>query len=588
MTFAPPRQRTFTANSVTPISNTQPNALPVTSGHVTHPPLDRTASLPASQSISLPIQQPSNSAVNRNFLRIMPHFGVSSSAKARPIVRKYVIMLTAFLTLTVFFVTHLSAPTLLPANENLIRYSQASAHFRKSMTSDQLDLYYRQREAALRASVSADALTPPKNAILLQNVTSPYFNTCIVASESSTFHPALKRGPDVHEINGRAFAKQPRDFEDVFSVIDRNRFLFDADRKAVQTIDKLGAGFDTDYDDAVKVARAVTERDIAATLHDVTVPIAYLRTTRRDGWQIVVNIAGSANRTVNGEAKRANMRRLVTVTKGFGSLCEVTLVRPREVVRINVLVPYSNRPHRIAAFLGMFANYFDAVNTVKVRIIVSTTVKERAKVLELGRSFEELDVDRFVVVSSDGDEFGNFSRAVALREAAQQVPKDEILFISDTDLTIGANFIQNCRVNVVQGFQVWFPVMFSLYPYGRRLSSMDGMWRRSSYGMACMYHSDFQKVGGFGPDEETSFTGWGSEDVFLYNRFRDVQNYAVFRTLEPGLQHQWHGKECEHNEHYENCMRTVYMTIGSQDVMAKLMVDAHVDLTNLTRHALPV
>lgn len=535
--------------------------------------------------------------------RFNPQYPLAASSKSRPSVRRSVVLLSAFLALSVFFLTHLNKSSVTPLHNDLLRYSHASAHFRKSLSPEQLDAYYKEREAAL-SLVSDKSQSAPSSSssqqqqqqqheqrhdiVVTANVTSSYFESCIISTERSVMHPALRRGPDAKEIEGRASAKQPRDFDDVFSVVDRKRYYFNADRTAVQTVDHLGAGLDTDLDDAIKVARAVSERDAKASVSDVNVPIAYMRTTRQDGWQTIINFGGVANTTVDGTAKRVNIRRMVTISKSFGKPCDVHFVRPREVVRINVVVPYSNRPHRIAAFLKMFALYFGASNSNMVRVVVSTSEAEEGDVISVGKSHAELNDDRFLVVTSKGDEFGNFSRAVAIREAVNMIPADEIMFISDTDLAIGGNFLQNCRVNIVRGSQVWFPVMFSLFPYGRGLSSKDGMWRRSSYGMACLYQSDFVSVGGFGPNEESAFTGWGSEDVFLYNRFRDNAKYAVLRTLEPGLQHQWHGKDCEHNEHYENCMRTVYMTIGSQDAIAKLMVDAKVDISDLTKDALPV
>lgn len=395
------------------------------------------------------------------------------------------------------------------------------------------------------------------------------------------------RGPDKIEIQGRAAAKQPRDFEDTFATIDRKRFYFHPDRTAVQTVDALGAGLDKDLDDAITIARAITEADVGVALHHIKVPMAYMRTTRQDGSLTIVNIGAMVNHSRISNHP-TYIRRMVTVARTYNSPCQVSFARPKEIVRINVILPYSHRPHRLSAFLKMFAIYFHSAKTHMVRIIISTTNAERHHVESLRDKYPELTSSRLIVLTSNGDEFGNFSRAVAIREAAKIVPSDEVMFFSDADLIIGGNFLQNCRVNVIKGYQIWFPVMFSLYPYGKSLSSKDGLWRRSSYGMTCMYQSDFVKIGGFGGNEETAFTGWGSEDVFLYNKFRDSDKYAIFRTLEPGLQHLWHGKECEHNEHYENCMRTVYMTIGSQEAVAKLMSEKHIDVSLLTKNALPV
>lgn len=518
----------------------------------------------------------------------MPPFGLAPSLKAKKGVRRSVLVIISLLTISVFFLLQLGGTDdLIDHSDSLQRYSHAASHFRRDMSAEELDKFYREREQTLVAAAAAsNANAPPDNRdfVISQNVTDSFFTKCMISPERSVLHPSLRRGPDEKEIEGRVSAKQPRDFDDTFATIDRKRYYFHPDRPAVQTVDTLAAGLDTDLDDAISVALKVAEKDAGGPLQDVTVPVAYMRTTRQDGLQTIINIGGVANKTTSP----ANIRRLVTVSRSFVHPCEVHFVRPREVVKIHVLLAYSDRPSRLAAFLKMFALYFRSAKTDMVRIVVSTTEPERKAVLRAARAHEELTPLRFAVITSKGDEFGKFSRAVAMREAAKTVPPDEIIFFSDADLAIGGNFLQNCRVNLVKGFQVWFPVMFSLYPYGKRLSSQDGIWRRSSYGMACMYQTDFNSVGGFGGNEEKAFSGWGSEDVFLYNQFRDNEKYAVLRTLEPGLQHQWHGKECEHNEHYENCMRTVYMTIGSQAAVAKLMAEAQVDISGLTKDALPV
>lgn len=469
-------------------------------------------------------------------------------------------------------------------HDGLARYAHAASHFRRNLSPNALQQYYREKAA----DIDAESPLPDSRDFVISDTTDMVLEKCMISDDHATLHPSLRRGPDQKEIEDRKFAKQPRDFDDTFATVDRKRYLFHPDRPAVRTVDDLAAGLDVQLDDAIAVATAVAEKDDGGKMQDINVPIAYMRTTRQDGSLVIVNIGGRVNKTKDGQTISSNVRRIVTVSKGFGKPCEVTFVRPKEVVRIHVLLAYSARPNRLAAFLKMFAGYFKSANTDMVRIVVSTTEKERGQVLSAGRKHPELTDARFAVLTSKGDEYGNFSRAVAMREAAKTVPKDEVIFFSDADLIIGGNFLQNCRVNIVRGYQVWFPVMFSLYPYGKSLSSRDGLWRRSSYGMACMYSNDFSAVGGFGGNEETEYTGWGSEDVVLYNRFRDNNKYAVLRTLEPGLQHQWHGKECEHNEHYENCMRTVYMTIGSQDVIAKLMSEKHVDVSSLTKSALPV
>lgn len=512
-----------------------------------------------------------------------PLFSSPNFTKRFPLSRQAVAVATLTTLFFFFFLAAQGGEDL--SNDGLKRYTHAAAHFRKQLDPASLAEYYKERADIID---SQDPLKrqDDRDYVIADQVSNPFFEKCMLETDHSVMHHSLRRGPDKKEIEGRQYAKQPRDFEDTFATIDRKHFFFHPDRTAVQTVDALGAGLDTDLQDAIAVATAAVEKDSAGTLADVDIPISYMRASRRDGTQTIINIGGTVNKT--DSASPARVRRIVTVSRGYGLPCEVSYTRPREVVKIHILLAYSQRPHRLEAFLKMFAGYFKAAKTDLVRVVVSTTKGEKNHVVKTAKAHPELTEARFSVVTSNGDEFGNFSRAVAMREAAKTVPKNEVIFLSDADLAIGGNFLQNCRVNIVNGYQVWFPIMFSLYPYGKSLSSRDGLWRRSSYGMACMYKADFDAVGGFGGKEETDFTGWGSEDVFLYNQFRDSDKYAVFRTLEPGLQHHWHGKDCERNEHYENCMRTVYMTIGSQDVIAKLMSEHRVDVSSLTKDARPV
>lgn len=524
------------------------------------------------------------SSPRRKPFRQMPFLFPSSSALAKRLpLSRHPIATATTLILLLFFLLAARAGDDLPA-DGLSRYTHAAAHFRDQLDPVSLAQYYREKAHDI------DSHSPlwrqdDREYVITDDVSHPFFQKCMLDPDHAVLHHSLRRGPDLKEIEGRQSAKQPRDFEDIFATIDRRRYFFHPDRTAVQTVDALGAALDTDLDNAIAVATAVVEKDAAGPLDDVDVPVAYLRTTRRDGTQAIINIGGTVNKTTGSLAR---VRRVVTVSRGYGRPCEVSFTRPREVVKLHVLLAYSQRPHRLEAFLKMFAGYFSATKTDLVRIVVSTTREEKDEVIKHGKAHLELTPARFSVITSKGDEFGNFSRAVAMREAAKTVPNGEVIFLSDADLAIGGNFLQNCRVNIVNGYQVWFPVMFSLYPYGKSLSSRDGLWRRSSYGMACMYKADFNAVGGFGGKEERAFTGWGSEDVFLYNQFRDSDKYAVLRTLEPGLQHHWHGKDCEMNENYENCMRTVYMTIGSQDAIARLMSEKRVDVSSLTKNALPV
>lgn len=602
--FPPPR-----STSWTPMEATLPtiHQSSLYTNSIQNPRRHRTSSTVSSPSYSRPgsVQEYEAYSPPRRFKTIAPPFGLPPSLKSKKVIKKSFLFAVSALTLSIIFLLRVDLPNQsiddLPNSNN--RLHSVYPNVFDTITSPNLTDYYKEKAAILQTQLDSKIeqslkqskqqqqqhiSIPEQFLIHTTNVSNSFYTNCMLSHDTNVLHDSLRRGPDQKELEGRKSAKQPRDFDDVFSTIDRKRYYFDADRPAALTIDNLGANLDKDFDDTVQVAKSIVEKDVQSKLQSLHVPIAYIRTTRQDGLQTIINIGGYITKQDGNRVKNIPIRRMVSVTKGYGKPCDVSLVRPRELVKLHVLVPYSSRPNRLQAFFTMFDRYFKSTNSNLMRIVISTTNEEKELVENIGKNFTTLNNQRLSIVTSKGDSEGKFSRAVALREAVKLVPQDEILFISDADLLIGGNFLQNCRVNVVKGSQVWFPVMFSLYPYGNSLSSQDGIWRRSSYGMACMYQKDFISVGGFGGDEEVAFSGWGSEDVTLYNRFRDNKHYAVLRTLEPGLQHQWHGKDCEHNEHYENCMRTVYMTIGSQDVIAKLMARSKVDISSLTKDATPV
>ena len=91
--------------------------------------------------------------------------------------------------------------------------------------------------------------------------------------------------------------------------------------------------------------------------------------------------------------------------------------------------------------------------------------------------------------------------------------------------------LQRCRLNTIQGKQVYFPVFFKLYneefinKYHRGNTSMlltrhKGHWAHYSYGMVCLYTADYRKSGGF----DLSMQGWGEEDVDLMSKVQKVQD----------------------------------------------------------------
>eukprot|EP00170_Pyropia_yezoensis_P004222 contig_17367_g4233 len=288
-------------------------------------------------------------------------------------------------------------------------------------------------------------------------------------------------------------------------------------------------------------------------------------------------------------------RPLVGDDTRHGHECTVaTLPRP-VATPLTLIVPYATRDSRLTAFLATYRvlRYSDPA----LSLLISTLPTEVAEVNRMVAAAalpllppEEAAMDTVpgprshhtngvTVLSSGGDRDGTFSRSVAIRDAVASLSHDVLFFVTDVDLTVGPVAVHNCRANALAGGQAWFPIFWNYYaatPPG--LSPSTGFWRTSSYGPVCAHRSSWDAVGGFGGNEEERFAGWGSEDVVAYQHFRDHPAMGVMRGLEPGLTHTWHAKTCARNAAHAACVRTLAMSMASQERLASLVLAQGMDV----------
>lgn len=252
--------------------------------------------------------------------------------------------------------------------------------------------------------------------------------------------------------------------------------------------------------------------------------------------------------------------------------CRVSFAPSTVNEPVYILLPYKGRKQRLRLFLLNFlvlrAQHNE--NIVLIISILRNLKEDKMFVLslrdEIISAHQTQLADSIWVHENDGDVNHEFSRSVALREAAKLVPSAQsIIFHCDVDMLIRRTFLDRCRHNTIPGKQVYYPVFYSLYPYANTAPAIrqrNGFWRMSSFGMTCMRRGDFERVGAFA-DAETRFRGWGLEDVFQFERVRNESGLVAFRAVEPGLLHQWHSKKCDvRSEAYADCMKTNFVTMG--------------------------
>ena len=262
---------------------------------------------------------------------------------------------------------------------------------------------------------------------------------------------------------------------------------------------------------------------------------------------------------------------------------------PEILPTINFLTILSGLNSRLETFLNNYEKsvlipgedatltivLYDGPDASKVRSIVETyMVRYRAAKIKIAETQ------------------GEFSRGVGLHKGMEQFESDDLVFIVDIDFDIATSFLQRCRLNTILGKQVYFPIFFKLYnpefvnQYHHGNSSMriarhTGHWAHYSYGMVCIFASDYLKAGGY----DSSMKGWGEEDVDFMNRVLK-KGLEIFRAPDPGLIHNWHRKVCDkvtvsNPVAYDHCLMSKGENLADRIELAQYVFDNELQKGNL-------
>lgn len=289
----------------------------------------------------------------------------------------------------------------------------------------------------------------------------------------------------------------------------------------------------------------------------------------------------------------------ITVRRGLTqNFCDVSLdddILPKEDP-VYIIVPYSGRAAMLRKFYRNIKELRD--NGVALRVILAVfggdvhvhgaqiVLRELNNGLTIGTFSEGHVID---IVESRGDLQGNFSRAQALYAGSLHAPPEALLFLCDVDVQIESEFFDNCRYNTGKGHQVYYPALYSLYPYGKGVSKDHGYWRKGAFGMLCVYNSDFSSRKTWESEpKRLSYIGWGQEDVQLHREFTNVWKYTVFQAVEPNLIHHWHPQICDFNMNVAACLDTVLKNMGSQKFLASIIAKRGMDVRAVPYEPTPI
>lgn len=255
---------------------------------------------------------------------------------------------------------------------------------------------------------------------------------------------------------------------------------------------------------------------------------------------------------------------------------------------INFIVPLSKVNQRFMDFLKVYEQ--TCLKTQEnVRLILVVYGEEDINfVNSVVDGYQKDYLDMLVTVVPG---VGEFTRGRAIDYGLTLLKKNELAFLCDVDMTIERSFLNRCRLNAVKGERVYYPVFFTYYnmdyvykfdkkPKTFNIARQHGHWVWYSYGMICIYYSDYLSIGGF----DKSIVGWGGEDVDLFLKVL-AHELEVVKAPDPALTHRWHPKYCSSSltpKQYSDCLGTRNEALADKKELAEyiLYLEEHYNIKN--------
>ena len=331
---------------------------------------------------------------------------------------------------------------------------------------------------------------------------------------------------------------------------------------------------DTEIEEALKYATEFVGQQLEKSVRMTELTSGYVRHNPTRGYEYIID-AQYMDNCRNCVAKPFSRRVSFVRTPSEPVLVADVAVSNRVV---NVIVPISNVNERFKEFLENFAHAFlkggDAVSLVFV--VYQKDIRQLQSTVEHYRSKHK----SAQITLLQGQ--GTFSRGRALHHGISSLNDNDLAFICDVDITVERSFMDRCRKNTVQGERVFYPVVFkqynpkyihtpSLKPGKASIHRKNGHWFYYSYGMLCIYKSDYTAVGGL----DIEIEGWGLEDVLLYEAILKAK-LEVLKVPDPALTHRWHESHCPStltNKQHSDCLGSLYEGVADKKELAQYIYD---------------
>jgi chondroitin sulfate synthase len=258
------------------------------------------------------------------------------------------------------------------------------------------------------------------------------------------------------------------------------------------------------------------------------------------------------------------------------------------VTPVHMIVPVSGRLATLKRLMLNFdqvvlrSNDVDLANVHLYIILMETSEdsgERMATIADHVRKFvADRQASRIHLIKVDN---GNFTRGFARSYGASRFNDTDLLFFIDLDMVFTRDLFPRIRHHTILNQQVYFPIIFSQYDpnYWRGaqnfsdfkrfpLRSDMGYWRQYGFGMLGIYKADLGPSGSW----NVQISGWGKEDVEIYDKMVQSPHLRVFRSVDTSLMHIFHTKDCSttlRDDQMKMCQGTKSITLGSQQILVE-------------------
>uniref|UniRef100_UPI00398E4CEE chondroitin sulfate synthase 2-like n=1 Tax=Pristiophorus japonicus TaxID=55135 RepID=UPI00398E4CEE len=295
------------------------------------------------------------------------------------------------------------------------------------------------------------------------------------------------------------------------------------------------------------------------------------------------------------QGHRRSITRRLHLVRPLSSVEIIPMPYVTEATRVHIILPLSLREREQATrFIELFAlNALESnENAVLTLLFVYDPFEAqrvnqndifggvKAKIVECERKYPETKIP-WISVKTDSP-----SQIKLLDIISKKHPVDTLFFVAGIQTEVNFEFLNRCRMNTINQWQVFFPIHFQEYdpsivyrnqpaPLTVDLLKDSGHFDRHFFEAACFYNSDYMasrgKMAADALDNEEIL-----ETLDLYEMFVQYSGLHVFRAVEPALRQKYGQRACNPRvgeEIYHRCVQSNLQALGSRSQLAMLLFE---------------